>query len=344
MIKTDLYSINIELTNKCPLHCPQCYCSLEGDKHIDLETAKAKVREAAEHGVQVVNLSGGETLCYPWLYELTSYASQLCEQINIAISGCYFDESVLQKLIENGVTSISVSLNGSTKEINEMTRRGYELAVKAIKILGEAKIEEAYINWVMHSNNCEDFPNIVSLAEKYGIPYIDVIMFKPDSNHELNSFPSGAQMKEIAEFLHFYKGPVKILVESCFSPLLALVSNYSWTGNLNTGERKGCGAGMYMYNVNVDGYYSPCRHLDFFERFDSLDEYLTKSEYVQKVIAYETDLRHPCSACSLEHFCRPCPAITSKLKGALYKGHEPCEVWQLNESPLPKIHRRQSNS
>ena len=62
--------MNIELTTCCPLHCPQCYCTLEGGKHISLDTAREKIDEAAEHGVFVLHLSGGETLCYPWLYDL----------------------------------------------------------------------------------------------------------------------------------------------------------------------------------------------------------------------------------------------------------------------------------
>lgn len=337
MVQKKLFSINVELTNKCPLHCPQCYCSLEGDKNIDLDLAKTKIREASEHGVSVVNLSGGETLCYPWLVDLVAYASKLCKHVNIAISGCFFDEKVLQSLVRAGITMISVSLNGSTSDINNLTRDGYEQAIKALQILQKEKRIQSCINWVMHTINCEDFPNIIKIAEQYEITLIDVIMFKPDSKCELKSYPSGKQMKQIADYVHCYRGPVTIQIESCFSPMLALVCNYSWMGNLNTGERKGCGAGVYMYNVNVDGYYSPCRHLDYFEQHNSLDEYLENSELIKKIRTYEEDLREPCASCSLERFCRPCLAITSKLYGSLYKGHEPCEVWRLNESPYPCI-------
>ena len=47
MPQTQFNSMNIELTNKCPLKCPQCYCSLTGDKHINVEIAKAKIKEAS---------------------------------------------------------------------------------------------------------------------------------------------------------------------------------------------------------------------------------------------------------------------------------------------------------
>lgn len=329
MSQTKLYSMNIELTNKCPLKCPQCYCSLTGDKHIDIEIAKAKIAEAAEHGVKIINMSGGETLCYPWLYELVSYASKLCENVNIAISGCFFDKEVLKKLLESGITSISVSLNGSTEEINRLTRDGYSLAMNAIKILGEAKVPNTFINWVMHSNNCEDFPNIVSIAEEYGIPGIDVIMFKPDSKHELNSYPSGQQMKQLADFIRHYKGPVNILIETCFSQMLALIYNSSWIGNINNGDQKGCRAGLYLYNISVDGNYSPCRHLDSCGKYNNLDEYLSSSPAIKKLYEYENDTRSPCNSCAVQQYCRPCPAIPVKIHGNFFKGQESCQVWQL---------------
>ena len=57
--------INFEVTTRCPLKCPQCYCSLTEGKHLNIAVAKKKIEEAALHGVKVAHVSGGETLCYP---------------------------------------------------------------------------------------------------------------------------------------------------------------------------------------------------------------------------------------------------------------------------------------
>lgn len=328
MPQTQFNSMNIELTNKCPLKCPQCYCSLTGDKHINVEIAKAKIKEASEHGVKAINMSGGETLCYPWIFELITYASTLCEKVNIAISGAFFNSDVLKKLLESGVASISVSLNGSSEEINRLSRDGYALAINAIKILGAENAPNTIINWVMHANNCDDFPNVVSIAEQNNIGNIDVIMFKPDSKHELNSYPSGVQMKQIADYIRHYRGPVKISVETCFSQMLALIQNNSWFGNVDMGEYKGCRAGRYLYNISIDGFYSPCRHIDQCEKYDNLDEYLSSSAVIKRIYEYENDIREPCNECLVQQYCRPCPAIPLKIHGDYYKGQKSCHVWE----------------
>ena len=61
--------MNLELTQVCPLQCPQCYV-VSGARHMERDLALQRIREAAAFGVRHINLSGGETLCYPYLSDL----------------------------------------------------------------------------------------------------------------------------------------------------------------------------------------------------------------------------------------------------------------------------------
>ena len=87
-----LETLNLEVTTACPLKCPQCYCTIESGRHLDLKIAKHRVDEAADLGVKVLLISGGETMCYPNLYELIQYSSPKIKEIKIAISGIFFDD------------------------------------------------------------------------------------------------------------------------------------------------------------------------------------------------------------------------------------------------------------
>lgn len=321
-------TMNIELTTCCPLHCPQCYCTLEGGKHIPIDIAKKRLDEAAANGVKLVHLSGGETLCYPNLYELVSHSNSLGMKTNVALSGWNFNQNVFDSLCTAGVNGIFISLNGSTKEINSVTRDGFEYAIGALELLKKNQFKRTYINWVMHSNNCNDFVNVIRLAEQYDVSNLVVISFKPDSSHELKSFPSGDQIAEIATLIKSYKGPVTIMVESCFSQLLAVIKDTALFGNLNVGSTRGCRAGLYSYSINVDGNYSPCRHLDYIEKFNTLEEYLSNSPIIKKISDVDNDIKQPCSSCYYKNNCRPCLAVNSKIHGDIYIGHENCTVWK----------------
>lgn len=110
--------INIEVTDRCPLNCPQCYCKLNNGKDIDKDTAITIIKQAASLIIKYINISGGETLLYPYLLELISICSANNILCNIAISGWNFSDTALSHLTKNRIHRIFVSLNGSTNKIN----------------------------------------------------------------------------------------------------------------------------------------------------------------------------------------------------------------------------------
>lgn len=319
-------NMNLELTTNCPLRCPQCYCSLTGGKNLDLQTALHWIREGGRMGVKDVMLSGGETMCYPHLFEVIRAAKEHCGIPNVALSGFGFTQSVYEKMIEAGVGGIFISINGSTREINSLTRDGYDLAISALELLQKNQYPNTTINWVMHSNNANDFPNVVALAERYDVASLVVLGVKPDSRHMLSTLPSADQMRFVSNIVKTHKGKTRIFIESCFSPMLALTCDTKLFGNMNVGKRKGCGAGRNAFSVSVDGKLSPCRHLDYFEQWNTLEEYWNNSSTLQKIRGLEEDKREPCTSCKFCNYCRHCLSINSKLNEDLYIGNQFCPL------------------
>ena len=321
-----LESLNLELTTKCPLRCPQCYCSLEGGKDFPLDLAVEYIREAGKMGAGHIELSGGETLCYPHLTDVVRESRNNGIEPNIAISGWHFDEKILNELIKAGIGGIFVSINAPTAEKNAVTRDGFEYGIHALQLLYQQGFEEVYINWVMHRDNADTLPEMIRLAERYNPKGIVVMTPKPDAAHTLNSLPTLEQMEITKQIIKQNKSKVKLCVESCFSPLLAMLGESPLWGNLNRGIDKGCSAGLISISINVDGLFSPCRHLDYFEKFESLQEYWEKSEVLKEIRSLKSNMSENCNQCSLKDFCRPCLAVNSKLNNKLYLGNEMCPV------------------
>ena len=317
--------MNLELTTKCPLHCPQCYVHLNTGKELQLEKALYWIKEGAACGVQLVNLSGGETLCYPHLDRVLEECHRLSMNTAVALSGAYVTEERLQRLIDSGADEIYISLNGSIEAVDQLTRDGYSLAIHALELLHKMEFPNTMVNWVMHSHNADDFENMIVLCERYNVRKLVVLGFKPDSSKQLSSYPTLQQMKKIASIIKKYKGPTKIEVESCFSQLRALVLS-GFLLNHNIGIERGCGAGRDGLSVNVDGKLTPCRHLDIPEEYTSMQEYWEKSSFLEKLRAVEEHRGSPCRECKLHRNCLTCADICLKLHGDVNCGMEECPL------------------
>ena len=319
-------TINLEVTTKCPLRCPQCYVCFENGKDMAVQIAKYWLDEAKRNNCKVVALSGGETLCYPYLYDVIRYAKNNGLSCSASFSGVGFSDDVYQRLVDAGLDEIHISLNGSTREINDLTRDGYDKAIDALGVIRKNKKVAVAVNWVMHCNNCEDFPNLLRIADKNNVDYIQVLGFKPDRNNAIPSLPSARQMIRIRDYINNYHGNTKIVIESCYSQLRALVLDRGIWGNYNRGEAKGCIAGTRAISVSVDGFLSPCRHLKIYEKYETINSYLNDSPTVQAIKKAGEEYIRPCSVCKYRNNCKHCIAINYCLNGKLFFGDCTCPL------------------
>ena len=318
-------AMNLELTSQCPLHCPQCYCHLQSGRHMPLPVAENYLRQAGELGVRVVNLSGGETMCYPWITEMVALAHRYCGEVDVALSGYGITPESLDALLEAGVTGFYVSLNGPTEKINSHTRDGYTLAVHTLELLQKRAVKNVWINWVVHSSNADTFPQMIALGERYGVTGIMIMAFKPDSRHELPSLPSAAQMRRIAGWVRSYQGTLQLQPETCYSSMRALLGKTFW-GNSNSGPFCGCGAGRDSFSVSLDGKLSPCRHLELYAGTSDLLDYWQNSPELHSLREAACHPQHPCNNCNLQDACRHCMAVNLKLHGCLTRGDATCPL------------------
>lgn len=299
-----LVGINLELTDACPFRCRQCYVPTGGRlRELSPDEGLYWIAEAHRCGITHVNLSGGETLCYPHLYRLVAECRKYGMKASVALSGAFFSMEKLIELKEAGISGVCVSLNGSTEEINEKTRDGYAEAVRALELLKFDKEEadrrredtvDSVINFVLHGSNAHDLPGMIRICEDYLTDALVILETKKDARGNLYDVPDRTQIGEAASFINDYSGPVIILVDRCFHELRSMIRN---PGRHDaTGNGSGCGAGITQICVNADGMLTPCRHLDVPEESRNIDEYIERSKALQKIRSHIADdpLWRPC--------------------------------------------------
>jgi pyrroloquinoline quinone biosynthesis protein E len=253
-------------------------------------------------------------------------------EANISVSGYGITKEVIEELIACGAYDICVSLNGSTRGINALSREGYEEAILTLKLLQELAYPNVCINWVMQRSNAEDFPAMIDLASQYAVKELVVMGYKPTASGSMEEAPTLEQIQQVVGQIKAHQKKeapegTKILhieIDPCYSLMKALVAKRFFV-NLNTGITRGCGAGRDGISVNVDGKLTPCRHLEMPEEYDTIRAYWHNSQILHILRHVEDQPEQPCADCALQHNCLPCLAVNQVREGRIYMGDLTCQ-------------------
>ena len=110
------------------------------------------------------------------ILEVISYAHSKGIRVVISTSGVTITEQYAKELKDRGLDCCYVSLNGSTAEIHEITRDGYEFTINALKIFKEIGLVTA-INWVAGHDNINDLEKLIGFAKNLGVRHISVKLY-----------------------------------------------------------------------------------------------------------------------------------------------------------------------
>lgn len=293
--------INVELTDKCPLQCPQCFKSNNLEKKLDINLLFNWVDEAAENGTKSILLSGGEPLLYPYLNDLILMLKKRNIYTAISTSGVGATEESVSKLYKNGLDRLYVSINASDEGINSLSRDGYDHAIYIMKIC--KKLEAPYrLNWVARHDNIANFGQLITLAQNNGAEGIDVLSNKPNIQNHIISELNKNDYNLLLNYCK--KNQNYIRYQACFFEL---------KNKLDFGYKsillQGCPAGLYSMTIFSDGSFSMCPHIYTGIRYNSIKEYWNEGKDIinhRKVIK-----KKECYECEFNKTCNPCP-ITKK--------------------------------
>ncbi len=130
--------IALEVTRTCNLRCKHCRSNSEQTIYPDelsLGEIKKILDNTATFARPIIIVTGGEPLLREDVFEITAYSTQLGFRTVLATCGHYLTEETVTKLINTGVSRISVSLDGASAETHD-TFRGvpgaYERTLRGI--------------------------------------------------------------------------------------------------------------------------------------------------------------------------------------------------------------------
>jgi MoaA/NifB/PqqE/SkfB family radical SAM enzyme len=204
------YKIEIEITNKCNKRCIICEHTYWQEPPLDLSFEQFKYIIDQFPHLKWINMTGeGSGFLNKDFLKMIEYARSRDISVNFADEFDFLDENIAKKLVELGVNSIWVSMDGATKETYEKIKVGcnFDRAIKNIKNLIRIKKElksplpTIYFRFVITTLNFQEMPKMVELVHSFGdlgegskLEFIGLLKFKEVEQFYLPTIP-----KEIKE-------------------------------------------------------------------------------------------------------------------------------------------------
>jgi MoaA/NifB/PqqE/SkfB family radical SAM enzyme len=162
------------LTENCNLRCISCGCWLENTKgELTTEEWQDVLRQLAGLRLLKANFTGGEPLIRPDAVELMAYAHEVgIPHLHLNTNGIRLTEEVLASVLDAGVRSFNVSVDGPNSGVHDHVRGrdgAFETTTRHLRHLIEERERrklKVRMNFTVMRDNVEYLSEIARLAQQ----------------------------------------------------------------------------------------------------------------------------------------------------------------------------------
>jgi MoaA/NifB/PqqE/SkfB family radical SAM enzyme len=172
------------LTNRCNLSCAHCMRRRDiPASDLDLEFLESVLRQAKEFGIQRVTFTGGEPFMHPRWQEAVEKLAEMGFIFSIVTNGILLNKVapfLVRPAIRRNLQHISVSLDGTTEDVNDEIRgRGsYRKTMKGI-LAAHARGIPMVLKFTMNRKNFSQIEEVVFSASKLGMERVEFAHMHP---------------------------------------------------------------------------------------------------------------------------------------------------------------------
>ena len=327
-----------EITDACNLRCIHCEANAGHAASDELSTEEALklVAELRDAGCRTVHLTGGEPLVRRDWPVIARALSDAEIAVSVITNGVRADSHAIATMLDAGVTSVSISLDGN-REVHDAIRlpanpqapSRYDAAIRAIELAVASPLRTGVITQV-HRHNLDDLGRMHEQMASLGVDVWQVQVCMPLGR--LLAFPHryliepeqlGPLQAELARFIR--DGRVRI----------AVADNIGYYGRHESTLRgsvkgiesffMGCVAGCRVVAVCSNGDVKGCpSHTREFVvgnvRRESFREIWADRQRFAYNTAWKEDLLEGgCRECPYRRICRAgCTTMAYALTGTIY--------------------------
>ena len=169
--------LTLELTYRCPLHCPWCSNPLDFDKYKNELTTEEWIKvlhDGRKMGSLQLGLTGGEPMLRDDIEELVIEAEKLGYYSNLITSGIGLTPDRLRALKKGGLKQIQLSLQSSDRDINNKLV-GLDVYDQKLAVAQDIKSQgfPMVLNVPVCKQNIAQTREILKIAEELGVEYLE---------------------------------------------------------------------------------------------------------------------------------------------------------------------------
>ena len=171
----------IELSSVCNLKCKMCFRNSWFDEVPSLmsdATVNCVKSAISDNDVKSIFFGGmGEPLLHNRIFELIKFSKYYNKQTELITNATLLTRDISKKLVESGIDTLWISLDGFTKESYEAIRKGslYQEIIENLKYFCSIKRNiKLGLTFVMMKENLTELDKINSFADEYDFEYINL--------------------------------------------------------------------------------------------------------------------------------------------------------------------------
>ncbi|MDP8256478.1 MAG: radical SAM protein [Candidatus Alcyoniella australis] len=249
--------LQLEVTNLCNFNCAMCpRAAIEApEREMTQEVFDAVLRSLGSYVAEIGLTGWGEPLTHPslvdWIEQIKALEPR--RKVRLTTNGALLSEQMIQRLVDSGLDSISISIDDTEPEagIGHPGGRSVAQRIELLCVRAAGGAPRIVLQPMIQPDCSQRIERVIELARRVGADAVNLVRLDVTLDPDLDRPDLAEERRIVAQARDYGHGHGVRVVSVNNLPYLALANHFD----------RHCVRNFYHAYVNVDGELTPCCRL-----------------------------------------------------------------------------------